>query len=642
MNAVVTPKPTPVAYDFDAIPDDFKTLPNWMLWKYQQRGGKWTKVPYQANGKAADSTDSSTWASFEDALFSYELGDFDGLGFAIGDSGLTCIDIDHISDWDMPRSLTDLKDSTYSEVSPSGDGLHLWMRVKKPNGKCKSSKFYSSQVEVYNSDRYITMTGNSAAGEVSNHQEHFNTVFKDLFFPVVVSTPEVNLNTEPLLQQSDDEIIRRVSAEKNGHKWSGWHEFGAPESADQSAYDRKYVNKIAFYTKDFAQIERIWLSGAMGRREKVRDRKDYRERTINKAIADVANYSGKATTKQSKGMTLDSFVISNFGEMREMLANDSWVLDRIALEGQITHLFAQPNSGKTLLTLKLLFESVKAGRIKGKNVYYVNSDDTLRGLVTKGELAGAWGIKMLANGWNNFKNSDLTGELERLAENDEAKGKIVVLDTLKKFTDLMNKNESSNFNDVMRAFVSKGGTIIALAHVNKSRDIEGKLIYQGTSDSVDDADCCYTIDLLESVDNSYHGAKVNDFTVQFENFKARGDNIPKVAYTYTKREGASYEDLLNSVTQVDEGLAAITQMKAQINSKLNENEEGIEIVLSAIEHYGANANTQNIVTNIMAEGLSRAKANKLLKAHCGDDYSKGHRWQKQKGDKNEYIYKALN
>ncbi|ENM3889559.1 toprim domain-containing protein [Vibrio cholerae] len=344
-------------------------------------------------------------------------------------------------------------------------------------------------------------------------------------------------------------------------------------------------------------------------------------------------------TDKATVLNLDQFAITNIEEMRSMLTNDNWVLDRLALMGQITIIFAKPNSGKTLLTLRMLIDSVKNGSVAGSDIYYLNSDDTLRGLTTKAELAAQYGIKMLASGYNGFKNSHLAVMLEQLTARDEAKGKVLILDTLKKFSDLMNKTESSAFNEIMRGFVSKGGTVIALAHTNKARDADGKVIFQGTSDTVDDADCCYTLDVVNSVDDSFRGTKLTTKTVLFENFKARGDNTDKVSYQYTKIDGEPYSALLDSVKPVDEIEAMQAEKRGRIDKKLADHAEEIQLILDAIA--AGTQTTEKIISYLMEEGISRARAKKVLKEHSGDDYHEGHRWRVERGEKNGRLYRAL-
>lgn len=347
----------------------------------------------------------------------------------------------------------------------------------------------------------------------------------------------------------------------------------------------------------------------------------------------------KQPAEKSAVLNLEQFVIKNIEEMHSMLANDNWVLDRIALQGQITILFAKPNSGKTLLTLKMLIDSVKNGSINGCDVFYVNSDDTMRGLVTKAELAGKHSIRMLASGFNGFKNDHLAVLLEQLTERDEAKEKVLILDTLKKFSDLMNKSQSSAFNEIMRGFVAKGGTVIALAHTNKSRDADGNVVFQGTSDAVDDADCCYTLDVVNVAEDTYQGIKMTTRTVLFENFKARGDNVDTISYQYTKVDGEPYEVLLDSVKFVGEADALKAEKQGRINQKLSDHEEEIQLVFDALDS-GINT-TEKIIQFLMGESISRAKAKKVLKEHTGDCISEGHRWFTEKGDKNQRIFKRL-
>lgn len=53
----------------ESIPDELCQLPQWVCWRYEERKGKRTKVPYCAqNGGLASSTDPQTWCSFTGVL----------------------------------------------------------------------------------------------------------------------------------------------------------------------------------------------------------------------------------------------------------------------------------------------------------------------------------------------------------------------------------------------------------------------------------------------------------------------------------------------------------------------------------------------------------------------------------------------
>jgi putative DNA primase/helicase len=47
------------------IPEELKTLPQWVLWKPEQRDGRLTKMPYTVQGYKASVTDHKNWASFD-------------------------------------------------------------------------------------------------------------------------------------------------------------------------------------------------------------------------------------------------------------------------------------------------------------------------------------------------------------------------------------------------------------------------------------------------------------------------------------------------------------------------------------------------------------------------------------------------
>jgi len=48
------------------FPATFKAQKVWCLWRYEERDGKQTKVPYQVNGYRASSTRTDTWNTFEE------------------------------------------------------------------------------------------------------------------------------------------------------------------------------------------------------------------------------------------------------------------------------------------------------------------------------------------------------------------------------------------------------------------------------------------------------------------------------------------------------------------------------------------------------------------------------------------------
>lgn len=323
--------------------------------------------------------------------------------------------------------------------------------------------------------------------------------------------------------------------------------------------------------------------------------------------------------------SLKQFSITNqLNEMKTRMLDDVFVLDGIAIAGQLTVIYAKPNTGKTLLTLRMLVDSIKAGRIKGENVYYINADDSFKGLITKGEVANQYGFNMIAPAHNGFKVAEFNGYLQQLISNDTARGAIVVLDTLKKFTDLMDKKQGSDFMKLAREFSLSGGTVIMLAHTNKNRDASGKVVAGGTSDITDDCDCAYTLDEVQ--DSKSLGRTRKD--VLFENFKMRGNVETEllVSYSIDKSALAGYHDLLDSVQFAGNGDIEKAKKDRDAATKASEDEAAINAIIDAIEQ--GNCKRLEIVAYVTkAWGISRRKVNDTLDGYTGTKKSNSSFWR---------------
>lgn len=143
-----------------AIPAELVTKPRWV-----RRSP--TKVPLTVAGGAASSTNSATWSSWSKASASH-IGA--GLGFVLNGDGIVCLDLDHCLAAGEPseaaQRLLSRLPGTYVEVSPSGDGLHVWGRASVVAGR--KLKRDGLQVEVYGRGRYIAMTGRPFRGSASS------------------------------------------------------------------------------------------------------------------------------------------------------------------------------------------------------------------------------------------------------------------------------------------------------------------------------------------------------------------------------------------------------------------------------------------------------------------------------------------
>lgn len=152
--------PEPV---IEAIPPELRERRQWVPWRYERRGGKRTKAPYNAaTGRMAATDDPSTWATFDAALLALELGRgrYDGIGYVFAeDDPYFGVDIDHAGR-DPERLAWALgivrRFDTYAEWSPSGNGIHIIGRGRLPGGGRNDQK---QGLEVYDRGRFFTVTG---------------------------------------------------------------------------------------------------------------------------------------------------------------------------------------------------------------------------------------------------------------------------------------------------------------------------------------------------------------------------------------------------------------------------------------------------------------------------------------------------
>lgn len=325
---------------------------------------------------------------------------------------------------------------------------------------------------------------------------------------------------------------------------------------------------------------------------------------------------------------LNSFALNGQSQaMRAKMLDDVHILGKLALMGQITAFYTERNGGKTLLTLWLLIDSIKRGVIDPANVYYINSDDTHKGLVEKTEFAETWGFKMLSDGYNGFKNELLIDVMRGMCEADEARGKVFILDTLKKFTDVMKIEKGTAFMQQLRAFALQGGSVILLGHVNKHRGDDGKLVYKGTTDVVDDADCYYIMDKVQKQDVTI---------VTFENGKARGDVVTSACYSFQRsREGGqTYAELLDTVQAVDDSEVQKARDEEERAMFAASRQAVIDAIFDAIGA-GKTKRTDLITEAHHASGVSKVKVTEVL------DKFTGHHWQVTKGQTSGKVYSVL-
>ena len=151
------------------IPKELKALDQWVA----RRG----KVPVDPkNGHNARPNDPGTWGTFARAVERAKKDGLDGAGFVFSKDDPYCgADLDKCHDPDTgeveewAREVVERLDS-YTEVSPSGTGLHVFIRGSIPKGGPKRLPDGRS-VEVYDRGRFFTVTGRHLPGTPGTIEE---------------------------------------------------------------------------------------------------------------------------------------------------------------------------------------------------------------------------------------------------------------------------------------------------------------------------------------------------------------------------------------------------------------------------------------------------------------------------------------
>jgi hypothetical protein len=157
------------------VPDDLTERDQWVLWRYESRQDKYTKVPYQTN----DSTNPATWSTFEEALNAWHRyrERYTGLGFVFsGKDSLVGIDLDDsldeqgdVKQW--ARGIIERFGDTYMETSPSRQGLKIWARGSLP-ANLPGVKVGDGAIELYDHARYFAVTGWTFRGAPLQIEDH--------------------------------------------------------------------------------------------------------------------------------------------------------------------------------------------------------------------------------------------------------------------------------------------------------------------------------------------------------------------------------------------------------------------------------------------------------------------------------------
>lgn len=303
----------------DTIPKELKKRPQWVCFNHE-------KEPINPRtGGDAKADDPATWGDIAQAVKHWEAhkeNGIAGIGYEFSYYDPYCgVDLDKCRDPENgeiePWAAAIIERlNSYTEISPSGTGLHILVKGKLPTGGRKkevqkelNAKDGIKRVfETYDVGRYFTMTGAHIPGTpatIQDRQAELTALHTEIF-----GKPQAQQkNTPPAaaLDLSDQELIDKARNATNGSKFIALYDRGDVSGHNTpSDADFALCAILAFWTgKDYARIERLFNSSALGQRDKWQDREDYRRRTIETAISKTTETydPGKSKRKETRQTT---------------------------------------------------------------------------------------------------------------------------------------------------------------------------------------------------------------------------------------------------------------------------------------------------------------------------------------------------
>lgn len=283
-------------YNFNEIPNELKMMAQWVLWKYEDRNGKKTKVPYQADGSAAQANNRNTWSTFATAVKFYtEYDEFDGIGFVFSrQDNLIGVDIDKcVVDGQANSFASEIIDTldSYTEFSPSGNGIHIIIRGNLPQSVMGTGRKNTQHgLEIYQYGRFFTFTGDREnSNEIYERTDELAEVFEQYFDDSDIQG-RVNLADfeKDEIKFSNAELWEKMFRSRNGDEIRAL--FNGESSGDRSSDDLALCNHLAFWTgKSAIRMDTMFRESGL-----MRDKWDvihftqtnetYGERTIATAI----------------------------------------------------------------------------------------------------------------------------------------------------------------------------------------------------------------------------------------------------------------------------------------------------------------------------------------------------------------------
>jgi hypothetical protein len=292
-------------------PAEMQARRQWVAFKLEPRPNqpKPAKIPYRTHDQRAKTTDPTHWLSYDDAVALAAEPGFAGVGFVFApDDGLAGIDLDHARDpatgniapW--AKAIVD-RFASYTEVSPSGTGLHIIVRGTI------ASAVKTQRVEVYDRERYFTITGQVVPG----YEQVAPAPDVDAFAAEYRSVPRAEVTTAVpprLTALTDAEVVALIQASRDATAFHRLYIAGDTRpNRSESESDFELACLLARHVGgDTDRITRIMRDSPLADRKKWDQHKTYLPMTIANALRKVGTRDVATGPQKRSWLTLDELL----------------------------------------------------------------------------------------------------------------------------------------------------------------------------------------------------------------------------------------------------------------------------------------------------------------------------------------------
>jgi hypothetical protein len=265
----------------------------------------------------------------------------------------------------------------------------------------------------------------------------------------------------------------------------------------------------------------------------------------------------------------DDLVLSS--EDVKRMADAKFLIDNMIVRGHMGAYVSPGNGGKTTIFIYLC-ETLAANGLK---VLYVNVDGSPGDLKRHYAHSEKHAYKVIAPDAKDGKSTEDVLQILRAIAKGSARcdDLVLIIDTLKKFVDVINKNHAKGFYNLLRAITVKGATICLLGHTNKYKDEDGKSIFEGTADLRNDLDELIYLD-------SFKDEVANTLAVTTRPDKVRAEFSPRTyIINLDDRSVTEADSVINILSKDDREL--LDHIKAALTSGKSSQKDIIDAVKAA-------------------------------------------------------------